>query len=75
MTAEEIFTGVFPVVEGLVKSVDASAGTMIVQDTISKKAVLLKINADSQLHKIPDEMARRVAMRLKATLPPGTPGA
>jgi len=75
MTAEEIFAGVFPVVEGLIKSIDASAGTMSVQDTISKKAVLLKVNADSQLHKIPAEMAQRVAMRLKAALPPGAPGA
>ncbi len=75
MTAEEIFAGAFPIVEGLINSVDASAGTISVQDTISKKAVLLKINADSQLHKIPAEMAQRFAMRLKATLPPGTPGA
>jgi hypothetical protein len=75
LAAEEIFTGNFPVVEGLIKSVDASTGTMTVQDTISKKAVVLKITADSQLHKIPAEMAQRFAMRLKAALPPGTPGA
>jgi hypothetical protein len=75
LAAEEIFTGNFPVVEGLIKSVDASTGTMTVQDTISKKAVVLKITADSQLHKIPIEMAQRFAMRLKAALPPGTPGA
>ena len=75
LAAEEIFTGNFPVVEGLIKSVDASTGTMTVQDTISKKAVVLKITADSQLHKIPVEMAQRFAMRLKAALPPGTPGA
>ena len=35
----------------------------------------LKITADSQLHKIPAEMAQRFAMRLKSALPPGTPGA
>jgi hypothetical protein len=75
LAAEEIFTGNFPVVEGLIKSVDASAGTMTVQDTVSKKTVQLKITADSQLHNIPAEMAQRFAMRLKATLPPGTPGA
>ncbi|MGC1650542.1 MAG: DUF5666 domain-containing protein [Candidatus Sulfotelmatobacter sp.] len=75
LAAEEIFTGNFPVVEGLIKSVDASTGTMTVQDMISKKAVVLKITADSQLHKIPAEMAQRFAMRLKAALPPGTPGA
>lgn len=75
LAAEEIFTGNFPVVEGLIKSVDASTGTMTVQDTISKKTVVLKITADSQLHKIPAEMAQRFAMRLKAALAPGTPGA
>jgi uncharacterized membrane protein YgcG len=75
LAAEEIFTGNFPVVEGLIKSVDASTSTMTVQDSISKKAVVLKITADSQLHKIPAEMAQRFAMRLKAALPPGTPGA
>jgi uncharacterized membrane protein YgcG len=75
LAAEEIFTGNFPVVEGLIKSVDASTGTMTGQDTISKKTVVLKITADSQLHKIPAEMAQRFAMRLKAALPPGTPGA
>src|SRR5947208_7898249 len=36
--------------------------------------VQLKINADSQLHKIPDERAHRFAMLLKGTMPPGTPG-
>jgi uncharacterized membrane protein YgcG len=75
LAAEEIFTGNFPVVEGLIKFVDASTSTMTVQDTITKKAVVLKITADSQLHKIPAEMAQRFAMRLKAGLPPGTPGA
>jgi Domain of unknown function (DUF5666) len=74
LTAEEIYTGTFPVVEGLIRSVDASAGTLSVQDAVSKKAVQLKITADSQLHKIPAEMAQRFAMRLKSSLPPGTPG-
>ncbi len=75
LAAEEIFTGTFPVVAGLIKSVDAGAGTMSVQDTVSNKTVQLKITGDSQLHKIPAEMAQRFAMRLKAALPPGTPGA
>ena len=73
--AEEIFTGTFPSVAGLIKSVDASAGNISVQDVVSKKTVQLKITADSQLHKIPAEMAQRFAMRLKSAMPPGTPGA
>jgi hypothetical protein len=75
VAAEEIFTGIFPQFASLIKSVDASAGTLSVQDLATKKTVQLKITADSQLHKIPAEMAQRFAARLKATLPPGTPGA
>jgi hypothetical protein len=75
LTAEEIVTGRFPNVAGLIKSVDASAGRISVQDLASKKIVELKITSDSQLHQIPAEMAQRFAARLKSQLPPGTPGA
>jgi hypothetical protein len=75
LAAEEIFTGIFPQYPGLVKSVDANLGTLSVQDLATNKTVQLKITADSQLHKIPSEMAQRFAMRLKARLPPGMPGA
>jgi Domain of unknown function (DUF5666) len=75
LAAEEIYAGNFPNVDGLIKSIDASTGILIVQDAVSKKTVQLKINADSQLHKIPAEMAQRFAQRVKAALPPGTPGA
>jgi hypothetical protein len=37
--------------------------------------VVVKITAESQLHKLPPELAQRIAMRLKSSLPPGTPGA
>lgn len=70
LTAEEIVTGNFPNFAGLIKSVDASAGTMSLQDLASKKTVQLKITADSQLHKIPTEMANGFAARLKAAMPP-----
>lgn len=75
LAAEEIVTGSFPNIAGLIKSVDASAGTLSVQDLLTKKTVTLKITPDSQLHKIPEEMANRFAMRLKATMPAGMPGA
>ncbi len=75
LTAEEIVTGSFRNVAGLVNSVDASSGTLTVQDLLSKKPVQVKITSESQLHKLPPEMAQRIAMRLKASMPPGTPGA
>jgi hypothetical protein len=75
LTAEEIYAGNFPNVEGLIKTIDASTGVISVQDVLSKKTVQLKIAADSQLHKIPAEMAQRFAARVRAALPPGMPGA
>jgi hypothetical protein len=73
--AEEIVTGSFRNVAGLVNSVDAAAGTLNIQDVLSKKSVQVKITADSQLHQIPAEMAQRIAMRLKGSMPAGMPGA
>ena len=75
ITAEEIVTGVFPRFAGTIKSVDASTGMLSVQDLASKKTVQVKITSDSQLHKIPAEMAQGFAARIKSAMPPGTPGA
>jgi hypothetical protein len=75
LTAEEIVTGSFRNVAGLVNSVDASSDTITVQDLLSKKPVQVKITSESQLHKLPPEMAQRIATRLKASMPPGAPGA
>ncbi len=74
ITADEIVTGSFRNIAGTVNSVDASAGTINVQDLLSKKAVVVKITSESQLHQLPPEMAQRIAMRLKGGMPPGTPG-
>ena len=75
MTAEEIYAGVFPQFAATVKSIDASSGTLSVQDLSTKKTVQVRVSSDSQLHKIPTEIAQMFAMRLKGMMPPGTPGA
>ncbi|HKH99683.1 MAG TPA: DUF5666 domain-containing protein [Candidatus Sulfotelmatobacter sp.] len=64
-TAVEIVTGTFPYVEGVIKSVDASANTISVQDVLSKKTVQLRVTADSQLRQVPADMAQRMAFMLK----------
>ena len=74
ITAEEIFAGNFPQFAATVKSVDASAGTLTVQDLATKKTEQIKVTGDSQVHKIPAEMAQMFAMRLKNQLPAGMPG-
>jgi hypothetical protein len=61
-------------VAGIVNSVDASAGTMNVQDLLSKKLVQIRVTPESQLHQLPAEFAQRIAMRLKAAMAGTTPG-
>lgn len=73
LTAEEIVTGTFRNVAGTVNSVDAGLSTLSVQDLLSKKVVQVKITSDSQLHKLPPEMAQRIAARLKGAMPAGAP--
>ncbi len=75
LTAEEIVSGSFRNIAGTVDSVDASSLTLTVHDLLSKKNVLIKITADSQLRKLPPEMAQRIAMRLKGAAAGATPGA
>jgi hypothetical protein len=72
LAAEEIVTGSFRNVAGIVNSVDASAGTMNVQDLVSKKLVQIKVTPESQLHQLPPEFAQRIAMRLKAAMASAT---
>ena len=74
LAAEEIVTGSFRNLAGIVSSVDASAGTMNVQDLLSKKLVQIRVTPDSQLHQLPPEIAQRIAMRLKAVMAGATGG-
>src|SRR5579862_8744914 len=73
--ADEIVTGSFRNIAGTVNSVDASGGTVSVQDLLSKNAVVVKITNQSQLHQLPPQVAQRIALRLKGSMPAGTPGA
>ena len=76
LNAEEIVTGVFRNVVGTISSVDASSGDIGVQDVLTKKVVMVKVAATSELHKLPPETAQRFAMRLKgASGIAGLPGA
>ncbi len=72
VTAEEIVSGSFRNVAGTVNSVDASSSTLSVQDLLSRKTVLVKVTADSQLRHLPPEMAQRIALRLKGAAAGGT---
>jgi hypothetical protein len=65
LTADEIVTGAFRNIAGTVTAIDAASNTMTVQDAIRKSPVVVKVSSDSQMKKLPAEMAQRIAMRLK----------
>jgi hypothetical protein len=66
-TAEELVSGAFRNVAGTINSIDAAASTLSVHDLLSRKNITIKIAPDSQLRKLPPEMAQRIAQRLKTS--------
>jgi hypothetical protein len=74
--AQEIVSGSFRNIAGTVSSIDASQNTLTVTDLKTKKPVLVKFTADSQMRKLEPQMAQMIAMRLKgggAGAPGGPP--
>jgi hypothetical protein len=64
--AEEIVSGSFRNIAGTISYVDAATNSVSVMDLIAKKPVVVKISTESQVRKLPPEIAQRVAMRLNA---------
>ncbi len=67
LTAVEIVSGTFRNIAGTISAIDSSAGTVTLQDLTTKRPVIVKITSESQLRKLPPQMAQRIAMRLKGT--------
>ncbi|HEV7219916.1 MAG: DUF5666 domain-containing protein [Terriglobales bacterium] len=63
--AEEIVSGSFRNIAGIVSSIDAGQNTLSVMDLITKTPVTVKITTDSQVRQLPAMLAQRIAMRLK----------
>jgi len=73
LSAVEVVSGTFRNIAGMVASVDAGAGTVTVQDAITKKPVEVKMAPGSMVKKLPPEMAQRIAMRLRGNGTAGGP--
>ena len=73
LSAEEIVSGSFRNIAGTVAVIDPGESTLSVMDVFTKKPVMVKITADSQLRKVPPMVAQRIAMRLKGAPPDGGP--
>jgi hypothetical protein len=72
LTADEIVSGTFRSIAGILVSTDGAAGTITVTDLSTKQPVTLRVSADSQLRKLQPFLAQGIAMRLKAAAAEGT---
>ena len=75
LDAQEVVSGTFRNLAGQIMSIDSAANTLTLKDAISKQTVAVRVTGDAQLRKIPPEFAQRIAMRLKAAMAAGIPGA
>jgi hypothetical protein len=75
LAADEVVSGTFRNVAGLVASVDAGNNTITVTDLGTKQPVTLRITADSQLRNLPPAFAQRIAQRLRGDNPDAASGA
>jgi co-chaperonin GroES (HSP10) len=73
ITAEEVVAGAFRNVAGSIASVDAAAGTVSITDLASKKPLMVKITPESELRKLPADVAQRIAGRMKKPSPGQSP--
>jgi uncharacterized protein DUF5666 len=74
VTADEVISGSFRNIAGMVNSIDAATNTVTVMDLISKKPATVKITPETQMRKIPPAMAQRIAFFLKRSSGPGNSG-
>jgi hypothetical protein len=65
LTAEEIVSGSFRNIAGMVVSTDPGAGTFTVRDLMTKKTVTIRTTPDSDMRKLDPQTAQMIAMRLK----------
>jgi hypothetical protein len=72
MMADEIVSGSFRNIAGLITSIDAAAGTFTVKDWMSKKSVVVHVTPDSDMRKLDPQMAEKIAGQLRAS--GGAPG-
>jgi hypothetical protein len=66
LTADQVISGTFRNIAGTITAVDAGASTVTVKDVLGKKSVKVKIAPDTQMRKLPEQLAQRIAFFLKS---------
>jgi Domain of unknown function (DUF5666) len=74
LTAEEIVSGTFRNISGVISAIDAENKTISLTDLATKKPVVVKITAESQVRKLSPFLAQGIAARLKGGAGSARPG-
>ncbi len=64
LTAEEVVSGRFKTIAATVVSIDVQGQKMTVKDLDSKKAMVVKVTADSNMKRLSDPIAQMIARRV-----------
>jgi hypothetical protein len=62
--AEEVVSGTFRNISGAISSIDPASETFTLKDLATKKVVTIHVPKDAQMRRLPDTMARILAVRL-----------
>ncbi len=73
LEAEEIVSGSFRNLAGPIQAVNAAGSTITVNDTATKKAVVISITPDSEVKKLDPAVAQRLAARMNGGGAQGRP--
>jgi Domain of unknown function (DUF5666) len=73
--AEEVVSGSFKNLAGLIATIDVGNGKLTLKDLATKKTVTVTITVNSSVRSLPPEAAARFAARAKGTAGGGTPAA
>lgn len=75
ITAEEVVSGSFKNLAGTIATINASGNTVSLKDLATKKNVTVTVTSNSDLRKLPPEMAARLAARARGGAAAGGSGA
>jgi hypothetical protein len=67
IAAEEVISGTFRNISGAISSIDPASATFTLKDLATKKLVTIHVPKDAQMRRLPEMMARILAMRLSGT--------
>lgn len=66
IAAEDVISGTFRNIAGTISGIDPAANTIIIKDILAKKTVAVKLTNESQMRKLPAQLAQRIAFFLRS---------